>query len=507
LPEEEALSIAAIIGSDGAHAPTRAEQLPPLRTEAGAIGVRFSGSIGDYRSGDTLVLRRIRPDELPSVINRDLLVPRPAGRFLFGRLLAVDGDRLQLFPLGCGCHPPDPRSWGMSTGRLRVLSIATLFPDASRPNFGIFVEKSLKALAAQSDVDLTVVAPLGVPPWPLSLHPRYAPRRAIAECEDWRGLPVLRPRWLLWPGMGAARNGPAVARAVLSAVRDLPPFDVVDAQFFHPDAVAAQRVGQALSLPYSIKARGNDIQNWAMRPDTAPAILNAAAGAAGLLSVSAALKAEMIAAGIAADKITLHYTGIDRTMFRVIDQGEARAALGLSAEHKGPVLLTVGTLNQNKGQHLVIEALAEHPGALYLIAGIGPDADRLRALAREKGVADRVRFLGSVDNAALPQLYNASDMMVLASAKEGLANAWVEAMACGTPIIAADIPPAQEAVDTPMAGRIAARTPQAIAAAITDLLAAPRQRDALSAQTHARFSWTANGAALAAYLWQLAGKG
>src|SRR3546814_16174509 len=63
------------------------------------------------------------------------------------------------------------------TAPLRVLSIATLFPDAARPNFGLFVERSLRSLAAQPGIDLTVVAPVGLPPWPLSLPPRSDERR------------------------------------------------------------------------------------------------------------------------------------------------------------------------------------------------------------------------------------------------------------------------------------------------------------------------------------------
>ncbi len=104
LPEEAAPEIAALINADGAHAPTRAEQLPPLRLDPGALAVRFTGSIGDYRSGDLLLCRKINPDALTAAVNRDLLVPRPAGRYLFGRLLAVDGDKLQLLPLAGGAR-------------------------------------------------------------------------------------------------------------------------------------------------------------------------------------------------------------------------------------------------------------------------------------------------------------------------------------------------------------------------------------------------------------------
>ncbi|RYD40289.1 MAG: glycosyltransferase family 4 protein, partial [Sphingomonadales bacterium] len=76
---------------------------------------------------------------------------------------------------------------------LRVLSIATLFPDAARPNFGLFVERSLRALAAQPGIDLTVAAPVGLPPFPLSLHKRYRALRDLPHSEQWNGLTVLRP--------------------------------------------------------------------------------------------------------------------------------------------------------------------------------------------------------------------------------------------------------------------------------------------------------------------------
>lgn len=104
LPDEAAPEIAALVGADGAHAPTRSEYLPPLRTEAGAIAVRFTGSVGDYRAGDLLLCRRLEPDELSAALNRDLIVPRPAGRFVFGRLLALDADRMQLLPLTAGAR-------------------------------------------------------------------------------------------------------------------------------------------------------------------------------------------------------------------------------------------------------------------------------------------------------------------------------------------------------------------------------------------------------------------
>jgi transcriptional regulator with XRE-family HTH domain len=99
MPDDETLGIAAIIGPDGAHAPTQVETVPPLRAEAGMVAIRVNAGVGDYRSGDMIWCRRLARDAFATALNRDVLVPRPAGRFVFGRLLAMDGDKMQVLPL------------------------------------------------------------------------------------------------------------------------------------------------------------------------------------------------------------------------------------------------------------------------------------------------------------------------------------------------------------------------------------------------------------------------
>lgn len=383
---------------------------------------------------------------------------------------------------------------------LRVLSIATLFPDRSRPNFGIFVERSLGAAARQPRIDLTIVAPVGMPPWPFSFHPRYRALTQLPTVESWHGLTVHRPRFMLIPGL-AKRNAAAVARAVLPIAHRLIAdggLDLIDAQFFWPDGVAAQQVARELRLPYSAKARGGDISLWARRADTATLLLEAAQGAAGMLAVADSLADDMASLGMPRARIVTHHTGIDPAQFRPVDRREARAALGLPAH--APVILSVGALIPRKGQDHVIRALPLlPPDCRYVIAGAGPDRERLTGMATKLGVEDRLLFTGAVPNADLPALYAAADAMVLMSASEGLANVWVEALSCGTPLILSDIPPAHEIIDAPDAGRISASAPAELAAAITAMLATPPDRAALSARTHARFSWDRNGAELAAY--------
>jgi len=387
---------------------------------------------------------------------------------------------------------------------LRILSLATLFPDAARPNFGLFVEKSLRALAAQSGVDLTIVAPVGLPPFPLFLHPRYRALRTLPLVDDWRGLTVHRPRFGLIPRIGTPRNPAAIARIVLPLVRTLhadQPFDVVDAQFFYPDGPAAMHIANALALPFSIKARGADISYFGHHPATAPQVREAGARAGGLLAVSQAMRNEMADIGIDPAQVRVHYTGIDTTRFCPGDRVVARAALGLGSE---PTIATVGALIPRKGQALVIAALPALPGVTYLLAGAGESEKTYRALAAKLGVADRVRFLGPVANADLPQLYRAADIMVMPSANEGLANAWVESLACGTPIIISAAGGATELITSATAGQIVARSPDAIVAAVLAVLGNPRDPNAVAATLAGRFDWDRNGRELAEHLRGLA---
>ena len=76
---------------------------------------------------------------------------------------------------------------------LRVVTLSTLFPDESRPNFGVFVERQTLGLADHPDVASTVVAPVGLPPWPLTRLRSHRDRTALPRVNTWKGLTVHRP--------------------------------------------------------------------------------------------------------------------------------------------------------------------------------------------------------------------------------------------------------------------------------------------------------------------------
>ncbi|HEY1607155.1 MAG TPA: glycosyltransferase [Allosphingosinicella sp.] len=389
---------------------------------------------------------------------------------------------------------------------LRVLTLATLYPDSVRPNLGLLIERQTLELAKRPGVEVRVVAPVLQP-----LLARLAPRRHplapalrnLPEREQWKGLDTWRPKAFRIARL--RRTIPALlARQLLPLLRRLRadfPFEIIDAEIFWPDGVAAMHLASALAIPFSIKARGGgDIPlappaAWMRRQ-----LVRAGDKAGGMLAVSGDLRAAMIALGLPGERIAVHLTGVDPSLFHPGDRAAAKAALGLS----GPVLLVVGTLGPRKGQSLAIRALRELPEATLILAGSGPSWRDLAAEAARLGVANRVRLLGSRPQAELPGLYRAADVTLLPSRSEGLANSLVESLACGTPVVTTSVFGAGDIVDRPEAGRIVARDPAAFAAAVRELLAAPPPPDSTAAAIVAKFSWASNAAQLEAHLRSLA---
>jgi len=103
-PQREDLELLAVLSADGAVAPRRAGHLMPPRPAPGQVAILVGSGVGDYRAGDEIWCDRLAPDEFGRAINRDILVPRAAGRFLFGRFIGLDTNKLHLLPPGAGAR-------------------------------------------------------------------------------------------------------------------------------------------------------------------------------------------------------------------------------------------------------------------------------------------------------------------------------------------------------------------------------------------------------------------
>ena len=370
-----------------------------------------------------------------------------------------------------------------------IITFSTLFPSAAQPALGLFVEARLRELRSRHGVDARVIAPVPWFPFTAERFGRYGAYARAPRREQRHGVDVFHPRYPLIPKFGmnlaprclAAGAAPTLRRLL----RDRPGKPVQDAHYFYPDGVAAAMLARRFDLPLVISARGTDINLIPEFPLPRRRILWAAEQAHAVVAVSHALAERMRAIGIAADKIHVIRNGVDLERFAVRDRDAVRAELGLT----GPVWLSVGNLVPLKGHDLVIEALAGHPGTTLVIAGHGPLDDSLRRQADALGLTENVRFVGSVKQNELIRYYNAADVLILASSREGMANVLLESLACATPVVATAVGGNPEVVASPAAGRIVGeRSAAAIAEGVRALLADPPERAATRAYAES-WSW------------------
>jgi len=372
---------------------------------------------------------------------------------------------------------------------IRLLTFSTLYPSAANPEHGIFVETRLRHLLASGAVQSRVIAPVPWFPFRDSRFGEYSRFAATPPREVQHGIDVMHPRFVRLPKIGMTSAPFTLAQGAIGAARQLIrsgyDFDLIDAHYFYPDGVAAVLLGKALRKPVVITARGTDINLIPRHALPRRMILAAARRCAGIITVCAALKDELIALGVDESSVVVLRNGVDLELFGLEDIRAARGAFGISRF----ALASVGHLIRRKGHDLVIGALTELPDVDAYIAGSGPEEGRLRSLARSLGVADRVHFLGALPQERLSTLYNAVDALVLASSREGWANVLLEAMACGTPVVASNVWGTPEVVAAPEAGVLMR---ERTAAGMVE--AVHRLRAALPARTATRryaeqFSW------------------
>ena len=355
---------------------------------------------------------------------------------------------------------------------MKILTYTTLYPNDVKPRHGIFVEQRLRHLLGKMPVKAKVIAPV---PWFPSRSERfgsYADYARVAQHEQRYGIDIFHPRYPVIPKIGMVFAPVLLAAATLPAVKKLLnegyEFDVIDAHYFYPDGVAAAIIAKVVGRPLIITARGSDIHlipNYLLPKKM---ILWAAQQADQVITVCEALKGEMVRLGSDGGKIHVLRNGVDLQTFIPKDRIPLRKELGLIH----PTLLSVGNFIELKGHHLIIESLLQLPKYQLLIVGDGEELPRLQALVEKLQLQGRVRFLGALSHQQLANVYNAADALVLASSREGWANVLLEAMACGTPVVATAIWGTPEVVRTAAAGvLVAERSAAALAQGVLQLFA------------------------------------
>lgn len=371
----------------------------------------------------------------------------------------------------------------------RLVVFSSLFPHPGQPNAGLFIRERMFRVGDSSN--LVVVAPVPWFPFQNLLRlwrPHFRP--PAPELEEQQGFSVFHPRYLSVPGRLKWLDGLFMALGALRVMRRLCRdyrFDVIDSHFAYPDGYAACLLGRWLGVPVTITVRGTEVP--LARTRLRRRLMQTALRRANhVFAVAEALAEHVRKLGARPQHLTVVPNGIDLEKFHRVERDGARRDLRITAQ--GTVLVSVGGLTERKGFHRVIELLPElrkrFPDLVYLVVGgASPEGDwrsRLEALAADLDVQEAVRFLGPVRPEELKVPLSAADVFVLSTRNEGWANVFLEAMACGLPVVTTDVGGNREVVASEEVGTIVPfGDPDALKVALEGALSREWDRDAIVA--------------------------
>ena len=243
---------------------------------------------------------------------------------------------------------------------MRVLVFTTVYPNAAQPLHGLFVAE--RARHAAQLADTRVIAPV---PW----FSRYS----SSEREPLSSIPVTHPRFYYVPGLFKCLDGFLLFVSALPAVRRLRrqfDFDVIDAHFGFPDAVAAVLLGYWFGRPVTVTLRGSELEMVRFRMRGA-LLAWALKRAARIIAVSKQLADLAVELGVPPARVRVIGNGVNLTLFQPVDRKEARRALGIP--DATPLIVTVGHLARVKGFDLALRAMpaiaSAHDGLRFVIVG------------------------------------------------------------------------------------------------------------------------------------------
>lgn len=387
--------------------------------------------------------------------------------------------------------------------RLRILTFTSLYPNKINPLQGVFIHQRGLHLARRPGNTLEVIAP--VPYFPSWWHlTRWQHFGLIPHLEEIDGIRVHHPRYPLATGISMPLHGMLVFLGCLALAQRLHKerkFDCIDAHFVYPDGFAAVLLGRILALPVIVSARGTDINVYPSFPLIRPMLRWTLRNAAGAIAVSADLKNKMTQLGVPDEKIRVISNGVDVERFQPQNAEASRRSLGLPEE--GPIALSVGSLIESKGHHLLIAAVAELaqrlPKLRLYVIGEGVLRSRLEELVREQQLQDRVFLLGNRPNEELSLWFSAANISCLMSSREGWPNVVSEALACGTPVLATRTGGIPEIITSSDFGILAERDVDSIAAGLERALTKTWNREEIARHSRLR-SWDAVAAEVQAFL-------
>jgi len=282
---------------------------------------------------------------------------------------------------------------------------------------------------------------------------------------------------------------------------------------FQPDVIHAHHVwvtpyvASETGIPYVISVHGTDLMGFEKGPRYREMALQGAQQAASLIAISRQVSADTIAAyGVPEEKVQLVWNGFDTDIFKVIPGIEKTAVLSdfnISNDGTQPLVSFVGKFTDFKGIDVLLKAAAiyekEIPGIQTVLVGHGVLWDEMHQLHDELGLQN-VSFLGHQPQPTVARIYNAADVSIVPSRIEPFGLVAIEALACGTPVVATNAGGLPDFIHEEVGALIPMENPEALAQAIiAEVQAGSKQTKGKYAAQYALdgFSWTSQVAIMA----------
>jgi len=319
---------------------------------------------------------------------------------------------------------------------MKVLVLTDLFPEPANPNHGIFIYQWAFHLAQKCD--LTVYQVIFrernrsvSDPDLVSFRENFRSNQRFAWTQRIKIIDRFDRIW--------RRSLQFYRQVETDLASSIQEFDLIIGQMGCPGGYAAVRLAKKYGKKSVVGLRGSDVNTYLSRPVLKRFMRRTLNQADRLVTVSAALKTELLRRGSPESKISVIYNGVDETIFHPLNQTESRRKLNLEPNTK--YLLFVGTLSRRKGIDVLLSAFKtiNRPDVKLSFIGQGGDRHLIENFIAEHSWQDLILLPGALPHDQLPLWYAAADIVVLPSLAEGVPNVILEALAMGKPVVAAEV--------------------------------------------------------------------
>lgn len=318
-----------------------------------------------------------------------------------------------------------------------VVIVSNLYPNINEPNRGVFIKQLTDNLS--DDYDITVVAPT---PWRPKLFNVLKGLTSLPSKDNVGGIDVFYPRHIVIPKILRSTYGWFMAYSLgrlLNKINTYKQIDLISSHWVYPDGYGAVKVAKNMNIPVTVHALGCDINEYSKYPSRRKKIIETIKNSDRVVVKSSELASKVEALAGENTNIRTIMNGVDQVKFKSMNMRQARIELGLDPDLD--FLTFIGNIQEEKGLNYLLEAFKnlQCKDIPLLIIGSGPQEEVLKEYVKNFDKENNIKFIGTKPHNEIPLYLSATNGLCLPSLREGCPNIVLEALSCGTPVLASRV--------------------------------------------------------------------